>query len=337
MHKAYDYDLLAHNTFNISVRAKSFITYDSIEELQELIKIWQDEGFPKRLLHIGGGSNLLFTKDFDGTILHSKIRGITAVSEDEQHIVVSVGAGEVWDDFVAHCVKQGWYGIENLSLIPGEVGASAVQNIGAYGVEVEQYVLQVKAINLASGKLTIFKREELAYGYRTSVFKHELKGQYAIVEVLFQLNKTFVPNLSYTALRNVLPANASLSAEEIRETVISIRKSKIPDTKLLGSGGSFFMNPVVDRNVFERIQQQYPTMPFYDLGKEIKIPAGWLIEQCGWKGKRIGNAGVYEKQALILVNHGGCSGQEIAELSQHIVTDVKTKFGIEIHPEINFV
>lgn len=337
MYKAYDYSLLPHNTFGIAAKSTEFIAYDSVEELQQLVADWKHNGYPERLLHIGGGSNLLFTQDFSGTILHSQIKGVTYIDEDDEQVLVAVGAGENWDDFVAYTLQQGWFGLENLSLIPGEVGAAAVQNIGAYGVEVERYIYAVNAVDLHTGEAKSFEHKELHYAYRSSAFKHELKGRYAITEVLFKLNTQFVPNLSYAALSQAVEQGGALTAEEIRHKVIAIRNSKIPDTKVLGSGGSFFMNPVVKRSLFEALYALYPTMPYYDLGDEVKIPAGWLIEQCGWKGQRVGQAGVYEKQALILVNHGGCTGQEVVELSQRIVADVKAKFGIEIHPEINFV
>lgn len=337
MYKAYHYDLLPHNTFGIAANAEEFIAYDSVEELQTLIADWQVSGFPQRLLHIGGGSNLLFTEDFKGTILHSQIKGIHLLHEDDDAVHICVGAGEVWDEFVEHCVQQGWYGLENLSLIPGEVGAAAVQNIGAYGVEVEAYITAVHAVALDTGKVETFSVSMLEYAYRSSIFKHAYKGKYAITAVEFALSKHFVPNLSYAALRQAFAADEAITANAIRQSVIAIRNSKIPDVKVLGSGGSFFMNPVVPRSVFERLYSTYPTMPYYDMGDTVKIPAGWLIEQCGWKGQRIGQVGVYEKQALILVNLGGCTGREVVELSRRIVADVKAKFGIDIHPEINFI
>lgn len=324
--------LLGYNTFGIDVKAKMFYEYTSEAELLDVISQIPAE---ETLLHIGGGSNLLFTNDFDGTILHSAIKGIEIVEEQNDDVLIRVGAGEVWDDFVAYAVEHGFGGVENLSIIPGEVGASAVQNIGAYGVEAKDVIVLVEAIELRSGQKRVFGNLECNYAYRQSIFKKELKGAYAVTYVTYKLKKTPVHNLSYGGLAKIEPKPSSIA--DVRKAIIDTRNSKLPDPKILGNAGSFFMNPVVSREVFENIQTKYPTMPFYEVADGIKIPAGWMIDQCGWKGKRIGNAGVHDKQALVLVNLGGATSEEILHLCETICKDVKQKFGIDIHPEVNFI
>lgn len=328
-----DYSLLSHNTFGIDVSASRFIEYESEAELQSVI---HHIGC-KNILHIGGGSNLLFTGNFKGTILHSAIHGIEKVDETKEEVVLRVGAGEKWDDFVAYTVEQGWSGIENLSLIPGEVGASAVQNIGAYGVEAKDVIAVVEAIELSSGEKRIFGNLECNYGYRQSIFKNQLKGKYAITHVTFRLSKIFTPKIDYGNIRSTLDSKAKLTAALMRQTIISMRMHKLPDPKVLGNAGSFFMNPVVSREKFESIRTEYPDMPFYQTDGGVKIPAGWMIEQCGWKGKSLGNAGVHAFQALVLVNLGGATGKEILALSDAVCHSVKERFGIDIHPEVNII
>lgn len=327
-----NYSLLSHNTFGIDVKCKRFIEYNSIEELRSCLPTITKEP----VLHIGGGSNLLFTKDFEGTILHSAILGKEVISCQDDSVTLKVGAGEDWDGFVDWCVNKGYYGLENLSYIPGEVGASAIQNIGAYGTEVEQYIEAVEAIEIATGEERLFSHDECQYGYRKSIFKAELKNRFIITHVYYKLSRSFVPNLSYGALQKDHP-NEDITARELRDSIINIRRNKLPEPKEIGSAGSFFMNPIVSREVFNQIVVLYPNMPYYEVDDKVKIPAGWMIEQCGWKGKQLGNAGVYAKQALVLVNHGGASGQEIVTLSKKIQEDVKEKFGIEIHPEVIFI
>lgn len=328
-----DYSLLSHNTFGIDVSASRFIEYESEAELQSVI---HHIGC-KNILHIGGGSNLLFTGDFKGTILHSAIHGIEKVDETKEEVVLRVGAGEKWDDFVAYTVEQGWSGIENLSLIPGEVGASAVQNIGAYGVEAKDVIAVVEAIELSSGEKRIFGNLECNYGYRQSIFKNQLKGKYAITHVTFRLSKIFTPKIDYGNIRSTLDSKAKLTAALVRQTIISMRMHKLPDPKVLGNAGSFFMNPVVSREKFESIRTEYPDMPFYQTDGGVKIPAGWMIEQCGWKGRSLGRAGVHAFQALVLVNLGGATGEEILALSDAVCRSVKERFGIDIHPEVNIL
>lgn len=329
-----NYSLLQHNSFGMDVRAKRFFEYASVQELKELIaSIPADED----ILHIGGGSNLLFTGDYNGTILHSIIKGVEVTDETDEYVLVRVGSGEVWDDFVAYSCGKGWGGVENLSLIPGEVGASAVQNIGAYGVEAKDVIALVEAVELRSGQLRVFGNVECNYAYRQSIFKQELKGKYAITYVTYKLNKVPQLKLDYGNIKAMLEGKSNITISDVRQAIIDVRNAKLPDPKVLGNAGSFFMNPVVSREKFLSIQKDYPNMPFYDVEDGVKIPAGWMIEQCGWKGRALGKAGVHNKQALVLVNLGGASSQEIMALSDAVCKSVKEKFGIEIHPEVNFI
>lgn len=332
----HNYSLLPHNTFGIDAKAGNFVEYESVEELCEVIAGISPE---EEILHIGGGSNLLFTDDFKGTVLHSAIRSIEIVDEDDQSVLLRVGSGAVWDDIVAYSVNQGWGGAENLSLIPGEVGASAVQNIGAYGVEAKDLIALVEAVEMRNGARRVFGNIECDYAYRHSIFKGELKGKYAITHVTYRFSKHPQLKLDYGNVRTSLEAlgKTDITPKDVREAIIHIREMKLPDPKVLGNAGSFFMNPVVSRSQFEQIHSEYPDMPFYEVADGIKIPAGWLIENCGWKGKALGKAGVYEKQALVIVNHGGATSQDIVALSDAICKSVKEKFGVEIHPEVNFI
>jgi len=329
-----NYSLLHHNSFGMDIRAKRFFEYTSVQELKELIaSIPADE----EILHIGGGSNLLFTGDYQGTILHSAIKGIEVTDETDDDVLVRVGAGVIWDDFVAYCCEQGWGGVENLSLIPGEVGASAVQNIGAYGVEAKDVIVLVEAVELRSGQLRVLGNAECNYAYRQSIFKNELKGKYAVTYVTYRLSKHPQLKLDYGNIRSVLEGKDGLTIKDVRQAIIDIRNAKLPDPKVQGNAGSFFMNPVVSREKFLSIQKDYPNMPFYEVEDGVKIPAGWMIEQCGWKGRALGRAAVHDKQALVLVNLGGASSDEIVALSDAVCKAVLDKFGIEIHPEVNFI
>lgn len=322
------------NTFGLDVEAAVFLEYDSVEELERLIAAGY---ITSPYLHIGGGSNLLFTDDYKGLILHSRIGGIEVLTEDDENVTVRVGAGVVWDDFVAYCVEHKWYGAENLSLIPGEVGASAVQNIGAYGVEVKDLISSVETVN-SQGVRRVYSVDECGYAYRDSIFKRPEMKQVFVTHVCFRLSKQKRYTLDYGAIRQELEKYPVVELGILRQVIIRIRESKLPDPKVLGNAGSFFMNPVVSREVFEALQGQYPQMPFYELDTDkIKIPAGWLIEQCGWKGKSMGAAAVHDKQALVLVNRGGATGADIVALSDAIRASVLEKFGIEIHPEVNFI
>ena len=334
-----DYSLLNHNTFGMDVKAKRYVEYDSEEELKNLIPTLDGE-----VLHIGGGSNLLFKGNFEGTILHSAICGIEELSTVncqlstvKGEVLVRVGAGEVWDDFVAWAVERGYGGVENLSLIPGEVGASAVQNIGAYGVEAKDVIGLVEAIDLSNGQKRVFGTEECNYAYRQSIFKNALKGKYAITYVTYRLQKQPVLKLDYGNIRAVLGDNGQHTISDVRQAIIDIRNAKLPDPKVQRNAGSFFMNPVVSREKFLSLQKDYPQMPYYEVEGGVKIPAGWMIDQCGWKGKSLGRAGVHDKQALVLVNLGGASSEEIITLCNTICKDVYDKFGIDIHPEVNLI
>ena len=332
-----NYSLLPHNTFGMDVKASVFMEYESVEELKDLLG--QSSLVEGTWLHIGGGSNLLFTKDYPGMILHSAIKGFEVVGENEEEVLVRAGAGEVWDDFVAYAVSNEWYGAENLSLIPGEVGASAVQNIGAYGVEAKDLIVEVETIEVATGKERVFRNEECGYAYRESVFKLSLKRRHVLTHVSFRLKKSPSYHLDYGNVRAELEKRGcELSLANVRQTIIDIRKAKLPDPKIQGNAGSFFMNPIVPRAQFEALLQTYPLMPHYEVDAEcVKIPAAWMIDQCGWKGKRLGNAGVHDKQALVLVNCGGATGAEVVRLSEEIQQSVFKMFGIQIYPEVNFI
>ena len=332
----YQYSLHQHNTFGMDVKAEEFITYDTVDELiQVLARI---RGTGKRILHIGGGSNLLFTKDVEGVVLHSQIKFIEYGACEGGEILVRVGSGVVWDDFCAEMAKRNYYGSENLSYIPGEVGASAVQNIGAYGVEVGSIIKEVETIEIATGRPRAFSNEECAYGYRDSIFKNQLQGQYIVTAVVFRLSVVPKVHLDYGQLQELRLATVIPSAQTIREAVISIRKSKLPEPDELGSAGSFFKNPVVAKGVYEKLAQGYANVPHYVVDEEqIKIPAAWLIEQCGWKGKSHGGAAVYEKQPLILVNKDHATPTDIIELAGMIRQSVLEKFQIQIYPEVNYI
>ena len=319
------------NTFGIDAKADRVLEYRTEAELRTFVSSLVGE----TVLHVGAGSNLLFTRDFNGTVLHSGIRYVMPVQEDAEHVWVKVGAGITWDDFVAYTIARGWSGTENLSLIPGEVGASAVQNIGAYGVEAKDLIEWVDCISLTDGSSRRFAVGECHYGYRTSIFKTDLKGQYAVTYVTYRLSKQFTPRLEYGNLSSQLADKPELTAADVRRAIIDIRRAKLPDPKLLGNAGSFFMNPVVSRQKFEDLWALYPQMPHFEVDNGVKIPAAWLIEQCGWKGRSLGPAGVYEKQALILVNHGGATGADILRLCHSIQHDVSERFDILIQPEVN--
>ena len=335
--------LLPFNTFGIEAKAALFAEYSSEEALVEILDEYHRSYSHLPLLHIGGGSNLLFLSDFPGLVLHSRILGIQLLQPvDSSQLLIRVGAGVVWDDLVSACVSRGWYGFENLSFIPGEVGASAVQNIGAYGVEVKDFIQSVECMSLSTGEKRIFPVEECQYAYRNSVFKHELKGQYAITHVTYRLSQHFMPCLDYGGLRAAFESQGisetELTAQLLRETIIGIRKSKLPDPQVLGNAGSFFVNPIVSTEQFQRVNSQYPTLPFYPVDEShVKVPAAWLIEQAGWKGRSLGPAAVHDRQALVLVNLGGAKGKDILRLCEAIRHSVIQKFGIDLHPEVNFI
>ena len=329
-----NYPLLAHNTFGIEATAACFIEYKSVAELRKLIA---DGQIKSPFLHIGGGSNLLFTKDYDGVILHSDIGGIEITAETDEEVTLRVGAGVVWDDFVAYCVERRWYGAENLSLIPGEVGAGAVQNIGAYGVEVKDLITNVETVNI-DGVERVYPLGECMYAYRNSIFKRPEMKNIFVTYVNFRLSKKEHYTLDYGTIRKELENYPEVNLETVRKVIIKIRQEKLPDPKIMGNAGSFFMNPIVSRTQFEALQKEYPEMPFYELEDgRVKIPAGWMIDRCGWKGKALGPAAVHDKQALVLVNRGGAKGADVIALSDAVRASVHDKFGIDIHPEVNFI
>ncbi len=337
-----DYSLLAHNTFGIDARCHRFLEFATVEEAQQVADILKQTDLP--FIIIGEGSNLLLTRDYEGIVVHSAIHGNRVVEDTESaadSIYVEYGSGVVWDDVVAESVNNGWHGAENLSLIPGEVGASAVQNIGAYGAEAKDLIIRVEAVEIATGNIVTFSNDECQYAYRQSRFKHEWKNKYLVTHVVYRFSRNYSPDLDYGNIRHALEAkgiSGTPSPQQLRQTIIEIREAKLPDPKVTGNAGSFFMNPIVSRDVYEHLASQYENMPHYIVDADhIKIPAGWMIEQCGWKGKSLGRAGVHDKQALVLVNRGGATGNEVVALYRRIIEDVKAKFGIEIHPEVNVI
>ena len=334
MNDLRNYSLLQHNTFGIDAKCSRYLEYSTVAEAQEVAKILRASD--TSYIIIGGGSNLLLTKDYDGIVVRSTVNCQLSTVNSQ----LACGSGEVWDDVVAYCVNHQLYGAENLSLIPGDVGASAVQNIGAYGVEVKDLITSVEAVEIATGDIRIFSKEECGYAYRDSRFKHEWKNRYLITHVTYQLQTVFEPRLDYGNIRAELERKGITkpTAQQLRQVIIDIRNAKLPDPKVMGNAGSFFMNPIVTKEKYEQLASQYEGMPHYTVDADHeKIPAGWMIEKCGWKGKSMGRAGVHDKQALVLVNRGGATGQEIVALCETIQRDVKEKFGIEIFPEVNII
>ena len=327
--------LQPYNTFGIAVKANQFA---EITDKSQLKVVLEKNTLP--LLILGGGSNLLLTKDFEGLVIKNNIKGIEKVSEDEASVVLKVGAGENWHEFVMHCIANNYCGIENLSLIPGNVGASPMQNIGAYGVEVKDVITKVEAVNLSDYSVKDFANKECEFGYRTSIFKTTHKGQYLISAVYFQLSKTPTINTSYGAINNELQSKGitNPTIKEVSDAVIAIRESKLPNPSEIGNSGSFFKNPVVSEELKNTIVAEYKNAPNYPQPSgTFKMAAGWLIEQCGWKGKVIDNYGVHKKQALVLVNYGGAKGSDIYQLSEDIIQSVKDKFNITLEREVNIL
>lgn len=330
-------NLKAFNTFGIEAIAPYFCEVHDIVELQDIFRDSRFRQMP--LLVLGGGSNVLFTRDPEGLVLLNKIGGIEPVHETDSTVEVQVGGGVVWHEFVLYSIAQGWAGLENLSLIPGTTGAAPMQNIGAYGMEIKDSFQELQAVRRSDGHLRTFSKKECDFGYRSSVFKTREKDKWVIASVTFRLSKKPAFNTSYGAIQETLAARGitELSLQAVSDAVIRIRQGKLPDPKLIGNAGSFFKNPVIDKANFNRLQQQYPNIPSYPQPDGVKVPAGWLIEQCGWKGYRRGHVGVHDKQALVLVNHGGARGEEIRQLSEDIQASVKEKFGIVLETEVNFV
>jgi UDP-N-acetylmuramate dehydrogenase len=332
-----NYPLKYYNTFGIEAQARFFEELNAYAQLSQLKSI---PSFDTNRLILGGGSNVLLTKDFDGLVLHNNLKGIRILKEDASSIILKVAAGEDWHDLVLYAIEKGFGGIENLSLIPGRVGASPMQNIGAYGVELKDVFYELEAWNIEKEQLEIFKADQCQFGYRESIFKNSFKNKYLILSVSFQLQKNPIVNVSYGAIEETLKTMGveHPGIKEVSDAVIAIRSSKLPNPAVIGNAGSFFKNPVVSNALVKGLRVKYPQMPSYVVDENYtKVPAGWLIEQAGWKGKRFGNYGVHKEQALVLVNYGGAQGNDLKELAFDIQKDVLTKFGIEIIPEVNFV
>ncbi len=329
--------LKKYNTFGIEAFAREFCEVNSPNELAEVLK----ENQNKKLFILGGGSNMLLTQNIDALVLHINNKGIEVIKEDDNHVWVKGNAGEVWHEFVMHCIQNNYGGIENLSLIPGNVGATPIQNIGAYGVEIKDTFVSCEAMHISTQEITTFDKEACNFGYRESVFKGELKNQYVILSVVFKLSKNnHKLNTSYGAIDTELEKMGieNPTIQDVSKAVIAIRESKLPNPKELGNSGSFFKNPIVPIEVYEKAKANYPEMPHYPVSEtQVKVPAGWLIEQAGFKGKRFGDAGIHTKQALVLVNYGNATGSEIWAVAQNVQNTVKEKFGIEIEAEVNVI
>jgi len=332
------------NTFGIDVRAKYFSNFSSAEELSQLIKNPLFDTVQKKkvlpVFILGGGSNILLTKNFDGLVLKNEIKGIELIKEDDHHIYVRAGAGENWHQFVMYCIQRSWAGVENLSLIPGNIGATPMQNIGAYGVELKEVFDELQAFHLQEKKIYTFSVNDCGFGYRESIFKKKLKGQFVILNVTYRLNKVPIFHTSYGAVEQELEQMGvtTLSIQAISRAVINIRSSKLPDPLEIGNAGSFFKNPQISKSKFRLLKEKYPGVIGYENSDgSIKLAAGWMIEQCGWKGFRKGDAGCHEKQALVLVNYGNASGKEIYALSEDITRSVRKKFGVELETEVNVI
>ena len=330
--------LKPYNTFGIEATARSFATFQSIKELEELVTHAEKEALPT--LMVGGGSNILLTQDFEGMVLRNELKGIEVVKEDEDNIYVRSAAGENWHQFVLYCVKNNFAGVENLSLIPGNVGASPIQNIGAYGVEIKDVADEVEAFHLSDQKQIIFPAAECGFGYRESIFKKKYKGQFVITSVTFKLRKKPVFNTNYGAIQQELDNLniKELSIAAISQAVINIRQSKLPDPAKVGNAGSFFKNPTIPKEMFDDLILKFPKIVGYQAGEnEVKVAAGWLIEQCGWKGYKEGDAGCHANQALVLVNYGNARGIDVYNLSAKILKSVEEKFGIILEREVNII
>ena len=333
-----NYSLKKLNTFGIDAYGRYFMELKNLSEIQEILSERTFSNTPKLIL--GGGSNLLFTRNFDGLILKNDLQGIEVIKEDDDHYYIKAGAGVGWHDLVMHCIANNYGGLENLSLIPGKVGASPMQNIGAYGVEIKDHFYELEAIHVADKTVRIFNNADCKFGYRESVFKHELKNKYIITSVTYKLLKKPVLNTSYGAIEKELEGMGvkELSIQAISKAVCNIRSGKLPNPAEIGNAGSFFKNPEVVLAQYEFLKTQFPAIVGYDLDNgNVKLAAGWLIEQCGWKGQTFGDAGVHKLQALVLVNYNNAQGNEIYELSQKILDSVKSKFGVLLEREVNII
>ena len=328
-------DLKDFTTFGVSANARHFATFSSEEEARTLTTNNTEE-----LLILGGGSNLLLTQDFNGLVLKNEIKGITVSAKEYTSVVLKVGAGEVWHDLVLYTIEHGYHGLENMSLIPGSVGASPMQNIGAYGVEIKDVFEKLEALEIQTGEMQTFSKDACAFGYRESVFKRALKGKYIITHVYFRLSLSEKVSTHYGAIESELTKQgiSNPTSKDVSNAVIAIRSSKLPNPKELGNAGSFFKNPVVPIETYNRIKEVYLDAPSYPIDeKSVKVPAGWLIETAGWKGKQVGACGVHKNQALVLVNYGGATGNEIYKLSTAIIEDIVQKFGITLEREVNIL
>lgn len=331
-----DFPLKAFNTFHIEADAATYVRFDAIDEITDFLGRNEFDGH--RHLILGGGSNLLFVDDFDGIVLHPQLKGIDVVESDRRHIWIRAMAGEDWDDLVAHAVSNGWAGIENLSLIPGSVGASAVQNIGAYGVEVKGVIERVDAISIHNREQVSFSPNDCRFGYRSSSFKNDWAGRYIITAVVFKLSRKPDFVLDYPGVKAAVEAMGPITLDHVRQAIISIRQSKLPDPKVIGNAGSFFKNPVIDGKALSRLLKLNPGLPYFPHGGDhYKLAAGWLIESCGCKGRHVGKAAVHHQQALVLVNLGGATGREILELSEQVSGAVHERFGIDLVREVMVV
>jgi UDP-N-acetylmuramate dehydrogenase len=325
------------NTFGIDAHAKYFTGFSSAGELQSLLS--DPVVRNSRKLILGGGSNILLTRDFEGVVLKNNITGISLESENDKEVILKCGAGEVWHQFVTYCVDRGWGGVENLSLIPGNVGASPMQNIGAYGVEMKEVFEELEAVEIGTGSTKTFTKAECRFGYRESIFKNEARDKYIIVSVSFRLSKHPVPNTSYGAIEAELKAMGVTDPDikAVSQAVCNIRRSKLPDPAKIGNAGSFFKNPEVSEDFFNRLKEKFPDLVGYRTAKGVKLAAGWLIEQCGWKGRQIGQAGVHKNQALVLVNYGQARGSEVLDLAKKVKDSVSEKFGVDLEMEVNII
>lgn len=330
-----NFDLSHLNTFGVSALARFFVILNTEEDLEDLIKTKEFKENEK--FFIGGGSNILFTKNFPGIVVLNKLKGIEIIKEDEEFCWIKSASGEIWSDLVNFTVNRELWGVENLSLIPGTVGAGPMQNIGAYGTELKETLEEVYVVDISTGEKKVFKNKECKFGYRDSIFKNEVKNKYFITGILLKLSKVPKPNLSYRVLKDYMKKNNLIpnSPRVISDAVINIRKSKLPDPKVICNAGSFFKNVFVSEEKLEELKKNYPDISFFEEDGMIKIPSGWLVESCGWKGKRIGNVGVHEKQALVIVNFGNASGKEIKQLAEDIILSVSLKFDLKLIPEVN--
>lgn len=331
-----NHPLHKHNTFRIKVSAKFYAVPETLGELITILRKYRKPD--QDLLIIGEGSNILLTNDFQGLIIRPDIKGIEILDKSSDNAIIKVWAGENWDNFVVYCINNGFGGVENLSWIPGSVGACPIQNIGAYGAEVKNVIESVTGILTDSLEQITFTRDKCNFGYRDSIFKQELKGQFIITNVIFKLSRNPVFNTAYGRLQDELAGNKKIDLQSVRQAVIKIRKGKLPDPDKFGSAGSFFRNPVISKNKFNHLRSDYPDIPSYPVNiQEVKVAAGWLVEKAGWAGKRIGDAGVYNKQALILLNYGSATGKQIKELAENIMISVNNKFGIDLQTEVNII